>query len=263
MAKKDTLREESHPVGADQLIVLKGGSGKPLLVLHEELGFPGWLKWNEALSERRTLLVPLYPGFGRTARAEWIMNVRDLGCFLARFLREQRLTPIDVVGFSFGGWVAAEMAANDPNIFSKIILVAPAGIRPPKGEIMDMFTVPALIYLRESVRDAARTAEFPALYDGGMSPEQYEAFEDARAETARLAWQPYMFNPSLPKLLEGSRVPTLLMWGRDDKVVPISAAEVYQRSLTNARTVEFDECGHRPDVEKSDQFINQVLSFLE
>jgi pimeloyl-ACP methyl ester carboxylesterase len=263
MAGKQSVREETHGVGADQLIVLKGGSGKPLLVLHEELGFPGWMKWNEALSERRTLLIPLYPGFGRTQRAEWIMSVRDLASLLARFVREQGLSPIDVIGFSLGGWIAAEMAANDPAIFSKMVLVAPAGIRPPEGVIMDMFTVPAAIYLRESVRDPAQTPEYPALYGGGTSPEQYEAFEDARAETARLAWQPYMFNPSLPHLLEGAvNAPTLLVWGRDDRVVPISASQVFQKSIKNSRTVVLDRCGHRPEVERSEQFIKEVQNFL-
>lgn len=263
MAAKQSVREETCSVGANQLVVLKGGSGKPLLVLHEELGYPGWMKWNEALSERRTLVTPLYPGFGRSPLASWIMNVRDLGNLLARFVREQKLGPIDVIGFSFGGWVAAEMAANDPGVFSKIVLVAPVGIRPPEGEIKDLFTVPALIYLRESVGDIASTPEFGALYDGGTSPEQYEAFEDARAESARLAWQPYMFNPSLPHLLEGTaNNPTLLVWGRDDRVVPVSAAQVYQKSMKNSRTLVIDGCGHRPEVEKSEQFIKEVQNFL-
>ena len=124
------------------------------------------------------------------------------------------------------------MAANDPDLFSKIVLVAPVGIRPPEGDIMDLFTVPALVYLRESVRDAAHTAEYAALYDGGVSEAQYEAFEDARAETARLAWQPYMFNPSLPHLLEGTvKAPTLIVWGREDRVAPFSAAAVFKKSI--------------------------------
>jgi pimeloyl-ACP methyl ester carboxylesterase len=263
MAENNSVREESHKVGADQLIVLKGGSGKPLLILHEELGYPGWMKWNSALSQRRTLLTPLYPGFGRSPVADWIMNIRDLGNFIARFVREQNLAPIDVLGFSLGGWIAAEMAANDPSIFAKVVLVAPAGIRPPEGEIKDLFTVPALIYLRESVRDFASSPEFSALYGGGTSPEQYEAFEDARAETARLAWQPYMFNPSLPHLLEGTaNNPALIVWGREDKVVPISAANVYQKSMKNAHTLLIDGCGHRPEVEKSEQFIKEVQNFL-
>ena len=263
MAGKDSVREENHSVGGEQLVVLKGGSGKPLLVLHEELGYPSWMKWNEALSERRTIVTPLYPGFGRTPRAEWIANVRDLGSFLARFVREQGMAPIDVIGFSLGGWLAAEMAANDPNLFSKMVLVAPVGIRPPEGDIMDLFTVPALVYLRESVRDAAHVAEYAKLYDGGVSEAQYEAFEDARAETARLAWQPYMFNPSLPHLLEGTvKSPTLIVWGRDDRVAPISAAAVYQKSINGSRLLALDACGHRPEIEKSDQFIKEVQSFL-
>jgi pimeloyl-ACP methyl ester carboxylesterase len=263
MAAKDSVREETYNVGSDQLIALKGGSGKPLLVLHEELGYPGWMNWNAALSEKRTLLTPLYPGFGKTPRADWIMNVRDLSAFLARFVREQKLAPIEVIGFSFGGWIAAEMAANDPAIFSKIVLVAPAGIRPPDGEIMDMFTLPALIYLRESVRDQDRTPEFASLYDGGLSPEQYEAFEDARAETARLAWQPYMYNPSLPHLLEGTvSAPTLIVWGKEDRTVPASAAGIFNRSIKGSRVLMLDGCAHRPEVEKSDQFIKEVQSFL-
>jgi pimeloyl-ACP methyl ester carboxylesterase len=264
VAQQESVQETKHQVGVDQLFVLTGGSGKPILVLHEELGFPGWMKWNEALSARRTLVTPLFPGFGRTPRAEWIMSVRDLAGFIARFIREQRLAPIDAIGFSFGGWLAAEMAANDPAIFSKVVLVAPAGIRPPTGEIKDMFKVPALVYLRESVRDPAHTAEFPSLYGGGSSPEQYEAFEDARAETARLAWQPYMFNPSLPRLLEGTaNAPALIVWGRDDQIVPISAAEVFQRSMKNSRLVTYDACGHRPEVEVSDRFVTEVQNFLE
>ncbi len=263
MALKDAVREERFKVGTDELIVLSGGSGKPLLVLHEELGYPGWMKWNEALSESRRMVTPMYPGFGKTPRAEWIMNVRDLGCMIARFLREQHLAPIDVIGFSFGGWLAAEMAANDPAIFSRIVLVAPAGIRPPDGEIMDMFTLPALIYLRESVRDSSRVPEYSALYDGGLSPAQYEAFEDARAETARLAWQPYMFNPSLPHLLEGTvKAPTLIVWGKEDRIVPASAAGVYNRAIAGSKLVAFDGCGHRPEVEKSEQFIKEVGNFL-
>ena len=263
MTARESVREEKYKVGSDDLIVLEAGAGKPLLVLHEELGYPGWMKWNEALSAGRRMLTPLYPGFGRTPRAEWIMNVRDLACFLARFVRERKLAPIDVIGFSLGGWIAAEMAANDPAIFSKIVLVAPAGIRPPEGEIMDMFTLPALIYLRESVLDRSRTPEFDSLYDGGLSPEQYEAFEDARAETARLAWQPYMFNPSLPHLLEGTvTAPTLIVWGRQDRIVPASASAIFNRSIAGSRVVALDGCGHRPEVEKSEQFIKEVNNFL-
>lgn len=264
MAEKVSgFTEGTVKVDGTNLVVLKGGSGKPVLVLHEELGFPGWLKWNAELAKKRTLLVPLHPGFGRTDRAEWISSVRDLAGFYAQYLREQKLTGIDLIGFSFGGWIAAEMAANDPKLFRKMVLVAPTGIRPPTGELRDMFVTPAHVYFEASVKNPEAAAEFGALFGGKKTPEQFEAFEDARAEVARLAWQPYMHNPSLPHLLEGvSGLPTLLIWGREDGVVPLAAGEVYKRVIKDSRLVVFDGCGHRPEVEKTSEFVGQVNEFL-
>src|SRR4030095_2550856 len=123
------------------------------------------------------------------------------------------LDPIDVIGFSAGGFIAAEMAASDPKIFSHVILVAPMGLKPTTGEIMDIFPLTIRSYLRSTVADPA-SPEFGKIYGGEMTPEQFEAFEDARAETARIGWEPYMHNPSLPYLLQSAKnLPTLLVWG--------------------------------------------------
>jgi len=83
----------------------------------------------------------MHPGFGRTARLDWITSVRDLASFYQRIVREQKLAPIDVIGFSLGGWIAAEMAVNNPAHFRRMVLVAPFGIRPPRGEIFDLYKV--------------------------------------------------------------------------------------------------------------------------
>ena len=73
-----------------------------------------------------------------------------------------------------------------------------------------------------------------------------------------------MFNPSLPHLLEGTgKPPALIVWGREDQVVPISAAAVYQRSMKNSRVVIFEACGHRPEVEASEGFVREVKNFLQ
>ncbi len=122
--------EETVAAAGVELALLRGGSGKPLLILHDELGYPGWMAWNEKLAQDRTLLIPLQPGFGKTPRIDWIRSYRDLAGFYSQVLRELRLEPIDVIGFSAGGFIAAEMAAADPNIFSHMVLVAPMGIKP-------------------------------------------------------------------------------------------------------------------------------------
>jgi pimeloyl-ACP methyl ester carboxylesterase len=256
-------KEQTLSVGGNNLTVVQGGTGKPVLVLHEELGDPGWLRWHSELSRTRTLMIPQHPGFGKSPQVKWIRNIRDLSCFYARLIREQGLTPIDVIGFSLGGWIAAEMAVSDAKQFRRMVLVGATGVRPPEGETADLFTVTARTYLNSSVNDIKGTAEFAKLYGGEHTPEQYEAWEDARAETARIAWQPYMFNPSLPQLLEGvAGLPTLLVWGKQDRVVPVSAGEAYHKSLGGSELLVLDRCGHRPEIEKQAEFSESLQRFL-
>ncbi|MBE3602198.1 alpha/beta hydrolase [bacterium] len=256
-------KEETFRVGETELRVIKGGQGKPLLVFHGELGFPGWLQWLDVLARKRTIWIPLHPGFGKTPMASWIMNMRDLGAFYARFIREQKLAPVDVIGFSLGGWLAAEMAIANSAQFSKMVLVGATGLRPPSGEIMDMFTRTARGYLNASVIDSRNNPEFAKLFGGEQTPEQFEAWEDARAETARIAWAPYMYTQSMPELLANvAGLPTLILWGKQDPVVPLSAGELYHQKIAGSKLVTFDNCGHMPEVEKPADFIKAIESFL-
>jgi pimeloyl-ACP methyl ester carboxylesterase len=254
--------EEHVNVAGAQLTMIKGGSGKPLLIFHDELGFPGWMAWNESLAHERTLVIPLQPGFGKSARIEWIRNFRDLAGFYSQMAREMHLDPIDVIGFSAGGFIAAEMVAADPKIFSKMVLVAPMGIKPEHGEIMDIFPITMRTHLRATVADPFNTPEFTKLYGGEMTPEQFEAFELARTESSRIGWEPYMHNPSLPHLLRGTKTPTLLVWGTRDKVVPRGCIDAYKAAIPGAQIAAIENVGHRPEIENSAEFEKVVTRFL-
>ena len=261
-ASIDGFTESTINVGGTGVTLLRSGSGPPLLVLHEELGHPGWLAWHAGMAQDHSLLLPVHPGFGQLPRADWIANVRDLAGFYSRMLREMALGPVDVIGFSLGGWIAAEMAAADAGQFRRMVLVAPTGVRPPEGEILDLFILTARAYLDASVHDAAATPEFASLY-GEETPEQFEAWEDARAESARLAWKPYMHNPSLPNLLEGVLgLPTLIVSGREDRIVPVSAGHAYNRAIAGSELLVLDKCGHRPEIEHTSEFVNRLRGFL-
>lgn len=253
--------EEVQRVAGTELHLIKGGAGKPLLILHDELGFPGWVSWNHMLAETRTQLIPLQPGFGKTPRLDWVRNYRDLAGFYSQAVREMRLDPVDVIGFSAGGFIAAEMAAADPKIFSHLVLVAPMGIKPAVGEILDIFPITIRTHLVATVADS-NTPEFGKIYGGEMSPEQFELFEDARAETARIGWEPYMHNPSLPHLLRGLKVPTLLVWGTRDLVVPRGCIDAYRQAIVGAQVAEIEGVGHRPEIEDAVKFERAVGKFL-
>lgn len=253
--------ERTVEVAGEPLTLLEAGEGPPLLVLHEELGHPGPLAWHARLAEQRRLIIPVQPGF-KGARIRWMRSVRDLATFYGFLLRQQGWTACDVIGFSFGGWVAAEMAVNDPGLFARMTLVAPFGVKPENGFIMDMFPIAAADYLRATVHDPEGTQEFESLY-GEASPQQFEDWEDARAECARLGWEPYMFNPSLPALLRGLEgLPTLLLWGGRDAIVPADALRTYQASISGARLTVFDQAGHRPEIECTEEFLGALTEFL-
>lgn len=254
--------ETTANIAGTTLALVRGGSGKPLLMLHEELGFPGWMTWNEEIAKDREFIIPLQPGFGKTPKLDWIRSFRDLGGFYAQVVREMKLDPIDVIAFSAGGFAAAEMAASDPKIFNRMVLVAPMGLKPAEGEILDIFPLTIRTLIRRTVADPA-TPEFGKIFGGEMTPEQFEAFEDARAESARIGWEPYMHNPSLPNLLvTAKQVPTLLVWGDKDAVVPKGCIDAYKSALPQAQVAVIPNVGHRPEIENSAEFIRVVKAFL-
>ena len=254
--------EETITAAGAELGLVRGGSGKPLLILHDELGYPGWMAWNERFAQDRNLLIPLQPGFGKSPRIEWILDYRDLAGFYSQVVREMKLEPIDVIGFSAGGFIAAEMAAADPAIFSHMVLVAPMGIKPAAGEILDFFAVTVRRHLMATVSDPANTPEYTKIYGGQMTPDRFEAFEDARSETARIGWEPFMHNPSLPHLLRGAKTPTLLVWGTRDKVVPRGCIDAYRAAISGAQVAEIEGAGHRPEIENVAEFDRVVRKFL-
>ena len=257
-----TVSEETIQAAGAELVTIKGGTGKPLLIFHDELGYTGWMTWNEELALDRTLLIPLQPGFGKTPRLNWVRNYRDLAGYYSQVVREMKLDPVDAIGFSAGGFIAAEMLAADPKIFAHLVLVAPMGLKPSQGEILDVFPLSVRSHLRATVADPEGTPEFGKIYGGEMTPAQFEAFEDARAETSRLGWEPYMHNPSLPWLLRGIKTPTLLVWGTKDQVVPRGCIDAYRKTLAGAQVAEIEGAGHRPEIEKPLDFVKVVNKFL-
>src|SRR5262249_21955489 len=143
-----------------------------------------------------------------------------------------------------------------------LVLVGPMGLRPDEGEILDIFPLTIRSLLRRTVADPA-TPEFGKIYGGGMTPEQVEAFEDARAETAPLWLEPYLHNPSLPYLLRGvKQLPTLLIRGLKDAVVPQGCIDAYRKAIAGAKVAIMQGVGHRPEIENSIEFIRIVREFL-
>jgi pimeloyl-ACP methyl ester carboxylesterase len=234
-----------------------------LLIFHDEIGDRTWLDYHQQLAQDYNLILPSHSGFGATQRREWIVSMRDLAGWYLELMDDLGLGQVNAIGFSMGGWLAAEIASMCPHAFKKLALVGPMGIRPPTGEIYDMFLVVAKQVIADGFLNPDSVPEFATLCPDEPTPEQIDIWEDARVEASRLGWRPYMHNPSLPNLLHRVKsLPTLLIWGQQDGIVPVSAGQVYQESIKDSRLAVVENCGHRVEVEKSGEFVRLVKEFL-
>jgi len=241
----------------------RGGSGPPLLVIHGELGVPGWLDSFAQLAERYDVIVPSLPGYGRSTRPDWIMGVHDLAAWVTWFERDLDLdTSVNVIGCSLGGWVAAEIATVAPQLFNKLVLVGAMGLKPEHGEIFDYFLEGGLTGLRRAFHRPEQSSEFMRYWGTEWTLDQADLVEQHREMTCRLAWKPYMHSLSLRHLLPGITTPTLLVWGREDAITPIECGELYQHAIPHARLTIMDNCGHMPEMEQPTEFTQLVQNFL-
>ena len=194
--------EKTISVGGTHVHAWVGGQGDPLLVLHGAGGNRGWRRGWSAVAERYTVWAPTHPGFGAVGDAEWMEGVDDLARFYLWFIDAAGLGRPHLLGQSLGGWTAAEMATMNPGAIDRLVLVAPVGLKPETGEILDVF------YHSPASSCASSTCTTPRPSPSGRScsagaptPAELEIAERNREMTARLTWKPYMHNPRLAQFL--------------------------------------------------------------
>jgi pimeloyl-ACP methyl ester carboxylesterase len=258
-----TFTESIVDAAGTRVQLRRGGTGGPLLVLHGELGVPGWLRAYELLAQHFTVHVPSLPGFGQSPRPDFIAGVRDLAAWVTWCVRDQRLAePLPVVGFSLGGWLAGEIATVNAAIFSKMVLVGAAGLKPDHGEVWDYFIHSNREAFARALHAPGKSEDYARFYEKAWTPADELQAEQNREMAARLVWKPYMRSHTLPALLGGVSTPTLVVWGREDAIIPLSVADQYVRAIPRAKAKVLDRAGHMPEMEQPEAFAQVVLDFL-
>jgi pimeloyl-ACP methyl ester carboxylesterase len=256
MTVPDSVSETRVMVAGLGLRVLRKGSGPPLLVVHGSLGNVGWVPLYEQLAESYTVYVPDVPGYGQSDRPEWARSPRDLAILLQQLLEVLGLGDVTLIGLGFGGFLAAEMASMNQARFSQMVLVGATGIRPREGEIADQMLIGFPEWGLSGFRDLA---SFRDLFGVDSLPDDLYSLWDLSTEmTARVCWKPWMFSDQLPHLLSEVRVPTLLVWGEHDRLVPIDIAHQYQALLPKATLEIVAGAGHVVDLEAPDALTNLI-----
>jgi pimeloyl-ACP methyl ester carboxylesterase len=242
------------------ITLMRGGVGRPLLFLHGGEGGAQWLPFMSDLSARHDVIVPEHPGFGSSDTPDWLDTVSDVANFYLDFLDQLDLKGVDLVGFSLGGWVAAELAVRNAHRLNSLTLVDAAGLFVPGVPQVDTFLVSEERLVRELFHEPGRAE---AMLAEARRPELEDVILKNRTTTAKLVWQPRGYDPHLHKWLHRIGVPTLIVWGANDRLYPPDYAHAYQKLIPGSKVVIIPDCGHVPQIEQRTAFVAALEQFLE
>jgi pimeloyl-ACP methyl ester carboxylesterase len=252
-------RESIHWVRGVDVKLLSGGQGQAILFLHGGGGLPPWNSFFDRLSQDFEVLLPEHPGFGTDRHAELIRSVSDLAMYYLDFLEALDRGPVHLFGHSLGGWTAAELATRNCSRLASLTLISPAGLRVKGVPVGDNFIWSPQETVRNVYYDQILAEE---ILSRQLTEEEADRQLTNRFMSARLGWEPRWFSPRLEHWLHRIRVPSLLIWGRDDKLLPCAYAELWEKRIPGIKKRLIANCGHVPQIEHPDETAESILSFL-
>ena len=241
--------------------VVRKGSGPELFMLHGGGGPIAGMPFADKLAESFEIISPVHPGFAGSAIPEHFDDLQDLVYLYRDLMDALDLNGAVMMGFSMGGWTAAEIAVMSTARISKLILVDSVGVKVGGREdrdIADVFATRPEELARLTWHDPSK-APNPA----DMTDAELEMVQANRVALGLYTWQPYMHNPKLPRRLHRIDVPTLLIWGESDGLVTPDYGRAFCGMIPGAEIVVIPEAGHAPQIEQPDAFVGHVTSFAK
>ena len=243
-----------------------GDAAKPTVILLHGLGAQAesWQFNIPALAAQFHVIALDQIGFGKSDKPFLKYRVGTYTDFLDKFMSELKIEKASLVGNSLGGWIAADFALKYPAKAEKIVLADAAGIKPGDVNFRQIYS------LNFSTRDEVRRLVKLVFYNQTIFGS--EAFVDESLRLRVAAGDGYTINSLIDSIkrdedflndrLGGIKQPTLIIWGKQDGLLPLADGEKFDREIPNSELVVFDKCGHAPQVEKAADFNKAVLEFL-
>jgi pimeloyl-ACP methyl ester carboxylesterase len=251
--------EEYLQLAGGRVHLLRGGEGEPLLFLHAAGGAGTWPAFHQLLARGFDVIAPDHPGFGKSDEFAEVEAIDDLVYHYLDVLDALGLERPHVVGASFGGWIAAELAVAAPHRVRSLVLLSAAGLRLPEHPVTDLFLLPP--------------AKLPGVLFHNPPPAPPEpvgapdidtiiaAYREATS-LARFSWVPFLSDPKLERRLRRVTAPTLVVAPSDDRLIPVAHAKRYADRIPKAQYTEVKDCGHAMHFEKPAEFAEVTARFL-
>lgn len=258
-----------------------GGNGTSTLLLIHGLGgyIEAWQPcWNALTTEHRVFILDL-PGHGRSDKPLDISyKAEDLAWFVKDFMTALGLERAHLMGHSLGGAVCLKVVANFPKIVDKLVLVDSAGFGREAHIFLRLCSIPFLgEALSRPSREGAEkgvkfnfhnlnavTSEWLDLnYQMSAQPGAQRAVLKTIRDNGNIFGQQWSLYGPILRDMNTIQHPALVVWGKQDQIIPVAHADVALKGLPNAQKYVFDQCGHLPFAEHPATFNDLVLDFLE
>jgi pimeloyl-ACP methyl ester carboxylesterase len=245
-------------VGSYRIHYLIGGDGSPLLLLH---GHPSRaLEWGPllpTLTKQHRVIAIDFLGYGESDAPDVDYSISTQTAVVLGLLDLLNLQQTDVLGFSMGGWVALKLAAEHPERVRRLVLVDSGGLKFDTRLTPESFVPQTLPEFRESekLHSDRKLPDFVARDLIRLSQER--AWTLRRVGASLLS-----FRDALDGRLQNVRMPVLLIWGKEDRLISYEVAHRFERELPQAKLVGLEGCGHLVLWECSDRALPEVLAFL-
>lgn len=243
-----------------------GDAAKPTVILLHGLGAQAesWQLTIPALAANYHVIAPDQVGFGKSDKPLLKYRVATYVDFLDRFMAELKIEKAHLVGNSMGGWIAGLTAIKYPNRVEKIVLADAAGIIPANVNTDEIYQ------LNNSTRDEIR-ANLKRIF-AAPALQNNEGLVDQFFTQRVVANDGYTINSLIESIkrkedflndrLGEVKKPALIIWGKQDGLLPVADATVFNKGIAGSQLVIFDGCGHVPQFEKAIDFNKTVLEFL-
>jgi pimeloyl-ACP methyl ester carboxylesterase len=262
------LREEVVTVwgGRVEVHVKIAGSGPPLFFAHSA-GGPRWVPFLDWLAESHTVYAPDLPGT-TPGKPRMIDNVETFGDLVLAYEELVHALGIEgavAMGESFGGMLVSDMSATFPGLFSKLVLLAPAGLwldeHPPTAvELIAGLPERAPAHLFHDPSSEVAQDFFRLPEDPDLLPKIIASLVWAQGCSSKFLWP--IPDQGLAKRLHRVIAPTLIIFGRDDRVIPSAYGQEFAERIAGSRLEIIERCGHIPAVEQLEQTLELVAEFL-
>jgi pimeloyl-ACP methyl ester carboxylesterase len=248
--------DETIAVRGTRIRMLRGGKGPPLIFLHGASGHVGWLPFLDRLSQSFDVLVPEHPGFGSSDDPPWLDRASDLAYFYLDLIDALKLDRVHLMGTSLGGWTAAELAVRNTSKLASLTLVCAVGILADGVPMEDIFRMSAEENARRFYFDPERVQRRL----DALATADVRVVAKNRSTVVRLGY-PRFLNPDLAKWLHRIDIPTLLLWGEKDGLVPPRFGRAYRELIPNSELVVIPRAGHAPFEEQPEAFLDAFSGF--